>query len=155
MTVAITASEITTKGNGGVTVFTPPPAGGRSSPFSFPITGPPPPNDNFANAISASSNFTDAEDSSGATTEAGEPQPPPACTINPSPNTHSIWYKFFAPANGPITADTNDTAYDSVLQAVTGDRKSTRLNSSHVRISYAVFCLKKKKTDVIQPLLQE
>src|SRR5690554_6860224 len=27
------------------------------------------------------------------------------------------------------------------------DRKSTRLNSSHVRISYAVFCLKKKKYD--------
>src|SRR5690625_5709903 len=27
------------------------------------------------------------------------------------------------------------------------DRKSTRLNSSHVAISYAVFCLKKKKTD--------
>src|SRR5690554_7141599 len=27
----------------------------------------------------------------------------------------------------------------------TEDRKSTRLNSSHVRISYAVFCLKKKK----------
>src|SRR3989442_6212852 len=26
-----------------------------------------------------------------------------------------------------------------------GDRKSTRLNSSHVRISYAVFCLNKKK----------
>src|SRR3989442_6071218 len=26
------------------------------------------------------------------------------------------------------------------------DRKSTRLNSSHVRISYAVFCLKKEKT---------
>src|SRR5436305_6226467 len=26
-----------------------------------------------------------------------------------------------------------------------GDRKSTRLNSSHVRISYAVFCLKKNK----------
>src|SRR3989442_6421363 len=30
------------------------------------------------------------------------------------------------------------------------DRKSTRLNSSHVRISYAVFCLKKKKkNDVV------
>src|SRR3712207_8504123 len=28
-----------------------------------------------------------------------------------------------------------------------GDRKSTRLNSSHANISYAVFCLKKKKTD--------
>src|SRR5690625_6983426 len=29
----------------------------------------------------------------------------------------------------------------------TEDRKSTRLNSSHVSISYAVFCLKKKKTN--------
>src|SRR5690554_7173612 len=28
------------------------------------------------------------------------------------------------------------------------DRKSTRLNSSHVRISYAVFCLKKKKKNM-------
>src|SRR5690554_7689488 len=31
------------------------------------------------------------------------------------------------------------------LLAYSEDRKSTRLNSSHVRISYAVFCLKKKK----------
>src|SRR6266498_4785746 len=31
------------------------------------------------------------------------------------------------------------------------DRKSTRLNSSHVRISYAVFCLKKKKQHQPQP----
>src|SRR2546429_6247617 len=30
-----------------------------------------------------------------------------------------------------------------------GDRKSTRLNSSHGYISYAVFCLKKKKTSVM------
>src|SRR5437868_10247667 len=30
-----------------------------------------------------------------------------------------------------------------------GDRKSTRLNSSHVSISYAVFCLKKKKLTLI------
>src|SRR5690606_41987057 len=28
------------------------------------------------------------------------------------------------------------------------DRKSTRLNSSHVKISYAVFCLKKKKKNI-------
>src|SRR3712207_8517674 len=33
---------------------------------------------------------------------------------------------------------------DTVFQ----DRKSTRLNSSHANISYAVFCLKKKKTAV-------
>src|SRR3712207_7189677 len=31
------------------------------------------------------------------------------------------------------------------LARVHGDRKSTRLNSSHANISYAVFCLKKKK----------
>src|SRR5690554_7209449 len=31
------------------------------------------------------------------------------------------------------------------LEVAWKDRKSTRLNSSHVRISYAVFCLKKKK----------
>src|SRR5690349_23998246 len=31
------------------------------------------------------------------------------------------------------------------------DRKSTRLNSSHVEISYAVFCLKKKTTDRSHP----
>src|SRR3989442_4041142 len=39
--------------------------------------------------------------------------------------------------------------YHSIEQPISslsgGDRKSTRLNSSHVRISYAVFCLKKKK----------
>src|SRR5256886_4378126 len=33
------------------------------------------------------------------------------------------------------------------LLAPQGDRKSTRLNSSHSQISYAVFCLKKKKTN--------
>src|SRR3989442_1822789 len=33
----------------------------------------------------------------------------------------------------------------SARTRTTSDRKSTRLNSSHVRISYAVFCLKKKK----------
>src|SRR5438034_6544933 len=31
------------------------------------------------------------------------------------------------------------------FRAISGDRKSTRLNSSHTVISYAVFCLKKKK----------
>src|SRR2546428_10146110 len=34
------------------------------------------------------------------------------------------------------------------------DRKSTRLNSSHDQISYAVFCLKKKKNDNIEEVLQ-
>src|SRR3712207_7252851 len=36
-----------------------------------------------------------------------------------------------------------------LLGATIGDRKSTRLNSSHANISYAVFCLKKKKEGFI------
>src|SRR5205085_8676311 len=37
-------------------------------------------------------------------------------------------------------------------KAINSDRKSTRLNSSHSQISYAVFCLKKKKnSSTIQP----
>src|SRR3712207_8948008 len=36
--------------------------------------------------------------------------------------------------------------FPTALQAI--DRKSTRLNSSHANISYAVFCLKKKNTTI-------
>src|SRR5690625_3020684 len=42
------------------------------------------------------------------------------------------------------TAATLASASLFMLGGVPGDRKSTRLNSSHVAISYAVFCLKKK-----------
>src|SRR5688572_31861561 len=35
-----------------------------------------------------------------------------------------------------------------------GDRKSTRLNSSHSQISYAVFCLKKKKGDDLRGIYE-
>src|SRR2546430_12307660 len=41
-----------------------------------------------------------------------------------------------------------DATYVSVRRSGPKDRKSTRLNSSHSQISYAVFCLKKKKTIV-------
>src|SRR6266853_5988582 len=46
----------------------------------------------------------------------------------------SIWVPFLAPLDALGNAD----------------RKSTRLNSSHSQISYAVFCLKKKKKNKIQ-----
>src|SRR5256886_4379035 len=38
------------------------------------------------------------------------------------------------------------------VEQLAQDRKSTRLNSSHSQISYAVFCLKKKNTDTISKL---
>src|SRR5256885_11622449 len=47
-----------------------------------------------------------------------------------------------------------DLLHAAVRDVDLGDRKSTRLNSSHLVISYAVFCLKKKKTaSHLQPLL--
>src|SRR5437868_9898330 len=57
------------------------------------------------------------------------------------------------PANGPAilcSAAVVDhlavtTGEPELQRSGGGDRKSTRLNSSHVSISYAVFCLKKKK----------
>src|SRR2546427_8630319 len=44
----------------------------------------------------------------------------------------------------PLPVDGADGRED-LLHQPAGDRKSTRLNSSHSQISYAVFCLKKKK----------
>src|SRR3712207_8308458 len=44
-------------------------------------------------------------------------------------------------------ADVSDgAAVARLIEETQRDRKSTRLNSSHANISYAVFCLKKKKT---------
>src|SRR5690625_5016815 len=48
--------------------------------------------------------------------------------------------------HGAVVTVLRDCADASVEPAVL-DRKSTRLNSSHVAISYAVFCLKKKKLE--------
>src|SRR5690606_9710040 len=45
--------------------------------------------------------------------------------------------------------DAHDHALPEITDLHDEDRKSTRLNSSHVKISYAVFCLKKKKKDDI------
>src|SRR2546430_13210815 len=41
----------------------------------------------------------------------------------------------------------------AALYLPTADRRSTRLNSSHSQISYAVFCLKKKKPYTVTPLI--
>src|SRR3712207_9506789 len=56
----------------------------------------------------------------------------------------------FTHARAPILSHSNThtpvlTATLFLTRTNSGDRKSTRLNSSHANISYAVFCLKKKK----------
>src|SRR5687768_17838212 len=62
----------------------------------------------------------------------GEVRRPPAAAGDPPPATRG----------GRITGG---SVRDRGPDRVPGDRKSTRLNSSHGYISYAVFCLKKKK----------
>src|SRR3712207_7860786 len=63
-------------------------------------------------------------------------------------------------ANARSTVGTATDAYDMLrvifsrlgephIGPSTADRKSTRLNSSHANISYAVFCLKKKKISLM------
>src|SRR3712207_7963034 len=46
---------------------------------------------------------------------------------------------------GAVPPDDRPGGHRAVLDVLSPDRKSTRLNSSHANISYAVFCLKKKK----------
>src|SRR3712207_7274826 len=58
-------------------------------------------------------------------------------------------------SSAPLRAQSVDLEQDGVVLHV--DRKSTRLNSSHANISYAVFCLKKKKkriTSIIKTSLE-
>src|SRR2546430_10615747 len=85
-------------------------------------------------------------------------RPPPRSTLFPSPTLFrsslaaitselAVWDKqdetrelaLLRKPQGAIELDTSDLTANQVV-----DRKSTRLNSSHSQISYAVFCLKKK-----------
>src|SRR5207249_9389027 len=68
---------------------------------------------------------------------------PPRSTLFPYTTlfrSHGVRQLGKAPERGELVLDERAAAD----RTVAGDRKSTRLNSSHVSISYAVFCLKKK-----------
>src|SRR3712207_8498477 len=87
-------------------------------------------------------------------------RPPPKSTLFPYPTLSQYNYTNQPPLSAAIS-DVNMSDLDvgpeiqallraaaiigPRLQYSTPDRKSTRLNSSHANISYAVFCLKKKK----------
>src|SRR3712207_8684018 len=68
---------------------------------------------------------------------------------------------YVATASGYLGGATDETTLRNFLNNgygvsfkgyTEGDRKSTRLNSSHANISYAVFCLKKKKKNNASPI---
>src|SRR3989442_10807711 len=74
---------------------------------------------------------------------------PPRSTLFPYTTlfrSSARWVRLAAAALLVVLVAPAPARADAVsMTARAGDRKSTRLNSSHVRISYAVFCLKKKK----------
>src|SRR5690554_7444433 len=68
-------------------------------------------------------------------------QPESRIATTNDPATNMIGMRMLEAAD----LDEENTVAEQVVSfVVVADRKSTRLNSSHVRISYAVFCLKKK-----------
>src|SRR3712207_7455452 len=65
------------------------------------------------------------------------------------------FYGAVANLEGLVQTEMHETAdddgernFDKLVGLIRRDRKSTRLNSSHANISYAVFCLKKKKKKI-------
>src|SRR5436305_9569006 len=78
--------------------------------------------------------------------------PPPQSTLFP----YTTLFRSVAGMSAPVTtaktpgyASARVVSIEMMRAWGCEDRKSTRLNSSHVRISYAVFCLKKKKERII------
>src|SRR5438034_8869310 len=76
---------------------------------------------------------------------------PPRSTLFPYTTLFRSYLKR-TPPGGRMTRtewrewlQTGGVVFIPVTVAIMGDRKSTRLNSSHTVISYAVFCLKKKR----------
>src|SRR5699024_12794475 len=84
-------------------------------------------------------------------------RPPPSSTLFPyttlfrsvhaknKPFAPEVDFSIVAKTTAGFTgADLENLLNEAALLTAREDRKSTRLNSSHVSISYAVFCLKKK-----------
>src|SRR5690625_5817931 len=62
-------------------------------------------------------------------------------------SSHQFSIYFYFHRNRYLLQNFNNNLLSRLFDGGIQDRKSTRLNSSHVAISYAVFCLKKKNGD--------
>ena len=113
-----------------ISVLNLPPGGGQSKPLNFQVVAPPPPNDNFASAITINNlNFFDFQDSSGATTESADPTPPCAHQYtsaqgntggHPNGAYNTIWYTFTPVFSASLFLETQGSSYDTVLSVWTG-----------------------------------
>src|SRR2546429_5365485 len=72
---------------------------------------------------------------------------PPRSTLFPYTRSSDLMPVSFAASRAfwPFLPIARESWLSGTMTSADGDRKSTRLNSSHGYISYAVFCLKKKK----------
>src|SRR5256885_3179858 len=73
---------------------------------------------------------------------------PPRSTLFPYTTLFRSVMPWYLPVDGELT----HRYLQPALSTNDADRKSTRLNSSHLVISYAVFCLKKKKNRALPGL---
>src|SRR5258708_17778320 len=87
----------------------------------------------LASALSLSAKEHNQKSSIGPASASPQLQPVASLTLSESPQS------------GQAEVAWVSVAFTSETSIAVGDRKSTRLNSSHQIISYAVFCLKKKK----------
>src|SRR5438874_7391183 len=69
----------------------------------------------------------------------------PICTTHRSINRSTSEERRCMARSLNTSVDNSTEVFNDLAMHRRSDRKSTRLNSSHVEISYAVFCLKKKK----------
>src|SRR5258707_11374425 len=77
---------------------------------------------------------------------------PPRSTLFPYTTLFRSW-EFSSRGGNRGSTGGNRGSIGGNRGSIGGDRKSTRLNSSHANISYAVFCLKKKKQTVTACIL--
>src|SRR5699024_12383794 len=75
---------------------------------------------------------------------------PGRCGVRAIGDSSGVWRSPQADSGDRGRVDHHHGADQSDLGCQPEDRKSTRLNSSHVSISYAVFCLKKKNEQLTQ-----
>src|SRR5690625_6750666 len=81
------------------------------------------------------------------TYQPGEPTTFSATSVSLSSCREGMYVFGSSTTNPPPRRDEACTSHGLTDRALATDRKSTRLNSSHVAISYAVFCLKQKTSE--------
>src|SRR5438128_8599789 len=77
-------------------------------------------------------------------------------TLSLHERSSDLWHLYYGDETGRPGTALTFFAWDGLPPGRNGkDRKSTRLNSSHGSISYAVFCLKKKKQITMTSIIKE